>query len=229
MILILKHEGSEGAGTLKEFLSNTRYGTREVALYNNEALPSLDDCDAIVSMGGPMNVYEESRYSFLELENEFLKKAIEKRRPVLGICLGAQLLAKCARGRVAKAAAKEVGWSKVRLTKAAHTDPLFKGMPETMDVFQWHEDTFAIPSNGALLATGDAVKHQAMRVGESAWALQFHPEMTAQIIGDWILRDRLGDAAGKEMLDSYTALRAEYHRQSEILYSNFVEIISHNQ
>ena len=133
-----------------------------------------------------MNVYEEDRYPFLKDEDLFIKEAIQRGKSVLGICLGAQLMAKALGAKVFKAPGKEVGWYDVSLTRIGLRDPLFSDLPKTFPVFQWHEDTFEIPRAGRLIATSSPISHQAFRYGENAYGLQFHLEVTEKMIAEWV-------------------------------------------
>jgi len=133
-----------------------------------------------------MNVYEEDRYPFLREEDLFIKEAIQRGKAILGICLGAQLIAKALGAKVFKAPVKEIGWYDVSLTKIGSQDPLFSCLPKTFPVFQWHEDTFEIPKSGKLIATSSPVSHQAFRYGEKVYGLQFHLEVTEEMIQEWI-------------------------------------------
>jgi GMP synthase-like glutamine amidotransferase len=133
-----------------------------------------------------MNVYEEDRFPFLRQEDLFIKESIQRGKTVLGICLGAQLIAKALGAKVTKAPVKEIGWYDVSLTKVGSHDPLFSRFPKSFPAFQWHEDTFDIPSAGKLIITSDLVPHQAFRYGENAYGLQFHLEVTEQMIRDWM-------------------------------------------
>lgn len=108
-----------------------------------------------------MNVYEEDKYPFLKEETLFLRQAIDSGVPVLGICLGAQMISKACGAAVKKAPVSELGWARVRLTSTARTDPLFHGISETLQVFQWHDDTFDIPAGGLWLATSQECHNQA--------------------------------------------------------------------
>lgn len=224
MILFIKHAKTEGPGTLGEFFKETSWETRVVELWNKQALPDIALCEAIISLGGPMNVYETKKYPFLKKEEAFLRKALKKNIPVLGICLGAQLLAKVSGAKVGKAKCKEIGWYTVRLTKAAKNDPLFKGMNEDMEVFQWHEDSFDVPENGNLLVTSDSCKNQAIRVGDNAWGLQFHPEMTREMINCWF-KDSDNLVKDKALLGFYEN-REVYDAQARLLYLNFCRMIA---
>jgi GMP synthase-like glutamine amidotransferase len=185
MILFIKHAQTEGPGTLGDFFSGT-WQAETVELYRNEVLPSVDDCDAIISLGGPMNVYETKKYPFLEKEEELFRKALKKRIPLLGICLGAQLLAKVCGAKVTKAENREIGWYEIKFCEAAAGDPLFKSLGQGIPVFQWHEDTFEIPKSATLLASTTTCENQAFRVADFAWGLQFHPEMTKEMIETWL-------------------------------------------
>ena len=119
----------------------------------------------VVILGGPMNVYQEREYPFLKKEDLFIKDVLREEVPLLGICLGAQLLAKASGAEVSKSPYKEIGWYDVELTEEGRRDSLFRGLGPTLSVFQWHEDTFAVPDGGVLLATGTLCRNQAFRVG----------------------------------------------------------------
>jgi GMP synthase-like glutamine amidotransferase len=133
-----------------------------------------------------MNVYEEDRYPFLKDEDLFIKEAIQRGKFVLGICLGAQLIAKALGARVIKSPAREIGWYDVSLTRIGAVDPLFSHLPKTFSVFQWHEDTFEMPHGATLIATSSLIPYQAFRYGENAYGLQFHLEVTREMITEWM-------------------------------------------
>jgi GMP synthase-like glutamine amidotransferase len=185
-VLIIKHVEIEGPGLVEDCLKGERIPYQIINLESGIHLPKLDDFSAVVILGGPMNVYEEDRYPFLREEDHFIKESIQRGKKVLGICLGAQLIAKALGAKVTKALVKEIGWFDVSLTGAGLHDPLFSRLPETFSVFQWHEDTFNIPSAGRLIATSNPVPHQAFRYGENAYGLQFHLEVTEEMIREWM-------------------------------------------
>jgi GMP synthase-like glutamine amidotransferase len=149
-------------------------------------LPKLDHLTHLVILGGPMNVYEEDRYPFLREEDLFIKEAIQRGKSILGICLGAQLIAKALGAKVFKAPVKEIGWYDVSLTRIACIDPFFSQLPKRFSVFQWHEDTFEIPHSAILIATCPLVPYQAFRYGDNVYGLQFHLEVTQQMIREWM-------------------------------------------
>lgn len=213
MILIIKHIEIEGPGTLGEFFKETGWKTKVVELGKGDTFPSMDECEAIVSLGGPMNVYETHKYPFLEKEDALLKEALKEEVPVLGICLGAQLLAKAAGAKVRKAKQKEIGWYKVDLTQESMNDPLLKGLGKSLKVFQWHEDTFDIPAGGVRLAESQACANQAFRIGPNAYGLQFHIEITPEMVESWINKYMKNNPSGF----SATGLLSEVYKRADTL------------
>lgn len=185
-VLIIKHVEIEGPGLIEDCLKEERIPYQILNLEHGVPLPKPQDCRGIIILGGPMNVYEEDRYPFLREEDLFIKEAIQRGKAVLGICLGAQLIAKALGARVIRAPVREIGWYDVSLTKAGSHDPVFTKFPKTFPVFQWHGDTFALPSSGELIATSTPIPHQAFRYGDNVYALQFHLEVTAQMIHQWM-------------------------------------------
>ena len=185
-VLIIKHVDIEGPGLFEYYLEQEKISYQIFELKPGVHLPKLDDLTHIVIMGGPMNVYEEDRYSFLREEDLFIKEAIQRGKTILGICLGAQLIAKALGAKVFKAPVKEIGWYNVSLTKIGSNDLLFSNFPKTFPVFQWHEDTFEVPKAGKLIATSSPIPHQAFRYGENAYGLQFHLEVTEAMIREWM-------------------------------------------
>ena len=185
-VLMIKHVEIEGPGLIEYCLNQKRVPYEVVCLDSGVRLPKPEDFTHIVVLGGPMNVYEEDRYPFLKSEDLFIKEVIQKGKSILGICLGAQLMAKALGAKVFKAPVKEVGWYDVSLTRMGSRDPLFSDLPNTFSVFQWHEDTFEIPKAGKLIATASPIAHQAFRYGENAYGLQFHLEVTEEMIFDWM-------------------------------------------
>lgn len=183
--LVVMHVASEGPGRLGVFLSERGDSVRTVRLHDEELLPDeTAGIDLVITLGGPMNVYEDGKYPFLGHEVDFLRQAMAAEVPVLGICLGAQLIARAAGARVYRSPVEEVGWKDVTLTGEGKRDRLFLGLPESLPVLQWHGDTFDIPEGGRLLATAPECRHQAFRVG-SAWGLQFHLEADRKMIAGW--------------------------------------------
>jgi len=235
MIVFLKHIPIEGPGTIGLFFEKTPYKIKIFELDQGDPLPeTLEGIEAVVVLGGPMNVYEEEKYPFLKEEDEFLKRALRQSIPLLGICLGSQMLAKVNGARVEKARQEEIGWSEIHLTRDGRCDPLFEGLDEKLAVFQWHEDTFSVPVGGQLLATSEVCHNQAIKVGENAYGLQFHVEVTQDIIESWIkqyfnVSDARKSDKGKAILDQYERVKVSFEQQAERLYKNFLEIIERSK
>jgi len=150
------------------------------------ARPQLDDVAGVVMFGGTMNVDEVDTYPFLKENRDLTREAVQRGVPYLGICLGAQILARALDTRVAPAAVKEVGFEPLRPTAAAASDPILSVWSDGDMVFHWHEDTMDLPEGAELLASGDRVPLQAFRVGAAAWATQFHLEIDAAELELWL-------------------------------------------
>jgi GMP synthase-like glutamine amidotransferase len=225
MILIIKHTFSEGPGILEDIFRARKIQTKIIEFENGDKLPSkLGGIDAVVSLGGPMNVYQEQEYPFLKREDDFLKKAFDKSVPVLGICLGAQLMAKALGAKVTKAAKTEIGWYDLMLNDKALADPLFKGIDKTLTVFQWHGDKFELPQNADLFCE-NTVCPQLFRFGNNSYGFQFHFEVTPEMIADWtaVQNTPAMDASERAHISSQTrALYGRFLPQAEKIISNFI-------
>jgi len=201
-----------------------------VELGAGEKLPSDPSIfKGVVVLGGPMNVDEEQKYPFLKAENDFIQKVLKAGIPFLGICLGSQLLAKAAGARVVKSPVKEIGWYQIQLTEEGKKDPLFKGFRPEDPIYHWHGDMFQIPSNGKLLASAEGCPHQALKVGDKAYGLQFHVEVTDKSIKEWCDEYCANDLPGREghaksMMEDYWKYKQSFDQQAKVLYQNFMNI-----
>jgi len=144
--------------------------------------------DAVMVFGGSMHPDQDEHFDWLEREAEFLQGVLEEKVPVVGVCLGAQMLARAAGAWVAPARAPEVGWLEVELTAEGRADPVLGVLPPRTEAFQWHHYTFGIPEGGAELARSE-ICTQAFRVGRHAWGLQFHAEVTLPMVQAWIAEE----------------------------------------
>jgi GMP synthase-like glutamine amidotransferase len=186
MIYGLYHDVNEGAGLIAETLKSEGIDFRAVHLYEGEGLPrDCGDLDGLVIMGGPMNVDDIRQFPFLLPEVQLIERLIAEGKPVLGICLGAQLVAKALGSRVYPNKIREVGWHPVSFTPAGKKDPFFSHLPDPLTVLQWHGDTFDLPKDTVHLATSKQCHNQAFRWGESVYALQFHIEATPTMVTQW--------------------------------------------
>ncbi len=219
-VLIIKHVEQEGPGMLGRSFEEAGWRLATVELGRGESLPDrLESFAAVVVLGGPMNVYEEEAYPFLKKEDVFIKDVLKEEIPFLGICLGAQLLAKACGARVMKAARKEVGWYTVNLTKQAGQDRLFRRVESPLTVFQWHEDTFDIPDGGVLLGTSALVRNQAFRMGSCAYGLQFHVEVSLDMVETWMKDEKSVDA--EKILRQGAIVKEALEGQAATLFNNF--------
>jgi GMP synthase (glutamine-hydrolysing) len=179
--------------------------------------PGSGEISGVVAFGGAMNVDETVRFPYLARERGFLRECVERGVPVLGICLGAQLLARALDAPVMPSPVREIGFTSIHPTTSGANDPLVSAFAEGDLVFHWHEDTFELPTGSELLATGDDVLVQAYRAGPRAWGLQFHLEIDREEIEAWL--DDAGDDLEETWGKSKEAVReeAELHlsRQSE--------------
>jgi GMP synthase (glutamine-hydrolysing) len=155
-----------------------------VKLYDGQDLPGEDSFDGLLIMGGPMNVDDWDAHPWLGPERDFIGRAVAGGRPVLGICLGAQLIASTLGSAVYPRRPKEIGLFDIHLTDAGQADPLLGFLGSTAEVFHWHGDTFDLPKRAMHLAESERFVNQAFRVGESVYGLQFHFECTTQIVRD---------------------------------------------
>ena len=224
-ILIIKHVENEGAGTLETFFKGRGFVPVILELAKGESFPENTGAyKAVVIMGGPMNVYEEEKYYFLKEENNFIKDIVKEEIPFLGVCLGAQLLAKALGAKIKKAPIKEIGWYEIGLTEEGKEDVLFKNISQKFNVFQWHEDTFDIPKKAELLSVSDTGINQAFKYGKNAYGFQFHIEATPQMIEGWLKNELLPAERSKIILESYKN-KVEYERRAHIIYSNFLKTL----
>ena len=181
-----------------------------------DALAPSDGYDAVLVFGGQMNVDEEDEHPWLRDEDELIRTLVARDVPVLGVCLGGQLLAKAAGAHVGPSPESEGGFVRVELTDEAQGDPLFGSLPDGFDVFSMHEYAFHVP-DGAVELARSSVCSQAFRLGERAWALQFHPEIRLEQIEEWVrLSERPnGDAIVAELrerIDDWQAFGAQLLR-----------------
>jgi GMP synthase (glutamine-hydrolysing) len=173
---VIQHEPFEGAGTLARLLP----GHRLVRTFAGEQVP--DDAQALVVLGGGMGVSDLERLPHLRDEIQLLQRCVGSGAPVLGICLGSQLLAAALGGSVQRAKAKEIGFYRVRMAAEARDDALFAGAPSSFVAFHWHGDAFALPPLAVPLASSTMTPLQAFRAGARAWGVQFHLETDAQVL-----------------------------------------------
>ena len=171
----LEHAPAEGAGKIRDWAVARGHTLAVTRLDLGEALPEPEDFDLLVIMGGGMNIYQHRDYPWLVAEKECIHKAISSDKAVLGVCLGAQLIADVLGGKVVQNPVQEIGWYPVRFI---HREPPFDGFPAEAVVFHWHGDTFSLPPAAHRTAESDGCPNQAFAVGKKIAGLQFHVEVT---------------------------------------------------
>jgi GMP synthase-like glutamine amidotransferase len=223
-VLVLQHETHDGPGYLGEALLRRGATLDIVRLDVGESIPDLSAYDMLLVMGGTMNVYQEDKHAWLVEETRAIRQAVESDKAVLGVCLGGQLLAKALHAPVRIGAATEIGLTPITLTEAGKTDPLFEGLPQ-IEAVEWHDDTFDIPFGAIALACSEGCNNQAFRFGERAYGLQFHPEVSPEMLAEWIKEssDSVDRSSFQRAVESkVSALQA----QADRLINNFIRICS---
>lgn len=189
-IHFIQHEPLEGPAGILDWAVSKGASTGFTHIYRGDSFPDHDSFDWLVVMGGSMGAYEEDKFPWLKTEKTFLELTLKNHKTILGICLGAQILANVLGAQVKKNSFKEIGWFPVTLTQAGLDSPFFKGIPSTFQAFHWHGDTFDIPESGQCLASSEACPNQAFTAQNNrAIGLQFHLETTWTSAQDMIAND----------------------------------------
>jgi GMP synthase (glutamine-hydrolysing) len=218
----LQHVAFEGLGSIEPWAAARGHQLTATRLHAGEPLPSLLGIDWLVVMGGPMGVHDSSRHPWLTDERRFVEAAIARGLRVLGICLGAQIVADVLGAAVRPNRVKEIGWLPVRATPEAARSPLFGCFPSELLAFHWHGDSFEIPAGAIRMAESDACANQAFVYGERVVALQFHLETTREGASALVTHCPEDLAAGPFVQPSAEILRdggrfAAIHRVMEAL------------
>lgn len=201
----LQHVPFEGPGTIEAWARQRGARIQCTRWHAGETAPDPADIDLLVIMGGPMGIYDEAEYPWLAQEKAFIRRAIDAGTRILGICLGAQLLADVLGARVYPGPHKEIGWHP--LTRAAQAPPL---LPDTLTAFHWHGDTFDLPEGAVRLASSEACLNQGFLFGEHIIALQFHLETTPESM------EALIDNCAHELVDGPHIQPAEQIRAGAV-------------
>jgi GMP synthase (glutamine-hydrolysing) len=182
-VYAIQHIHCETPGLIADALAAHDVALAHVRPFAGDAIPpTMGHAAGLVVMGGPMGVYERDRHPFLGDEIELIQRALRDGKPVLGICLGSQLLAAALGGKVTKGGQKEIGWFPVTLTRDGAEDPLLAGAPSSFTALHWHGDVFELPRGAVSLASSALTAHQAFRHGANAYGFLFHMETTAPLI-----------------------------------------------
>lgn len=227
-LLIFRHIGCEGPGYLSEVLTRKKVPFRLIAIDQGEPVPRhLDDCSGLVFMGGSMSVNDP--LPWIEQELALIQMAQAQDMPVLGHCLGGQLISKALGGEVTKNPAREIGWHPVHKCDNTTAQHWLNELPHETMLFHWHGETFSIPPDAEVILENDHCSNQAFVIGNTL-ALQCHVEMTAAMVREWatLYADELDDPApcvqsAQQMTERLEQRIAEAQRAANILYQRWLE------
>jgi len=222
-MLSLVHGGNARAGVFEDVVLETGHDLEEWSLAWGTPPPRpLDDYDALLVFGGSMHADQDDRHPWLREETMFLQRVLDLHQPVLGVCLGAQLLARAAHAAVVACREPEIGWYDVELTPEGRDDPVLGRLPERFTAFQWHYYTYKTPAGAVELARSETCS-QAFRLGEAAWGVQFHPEVTADQIASWLADVEDPPPDGHSIGPETERRIAEWNDLGRMLCSAFVD------
>lgn len=224
-VYVLQHVPFEELGNIQPWLAQQNAEVHYCRLYANDPLPDVNETDLLIVLGGPMSVNDESHYPWLVAEKAFLAQAIAAEKPIVGICLGAQLIASCQGARIYSNYAKEIGWFDITAV-AASGDVL--PLPATMHVFHWHGETFELPANAVLLASSVACNNQIFQLGQRVIGLQCHLETTADNARSMVLHcaDELTGGSFIQDADTILAASAAQYQQLNQLMTQVLEYVT---
>lgn len=230
-ILLLEHEEDNPEGYVGQLLEEYAIPA-DIIRVDLEALPDPAHYSAIIAFGGAQHVYEADKYPYFEPEKALLRASVEQDRPILGICLGGQLLASALGASVKRHSTMEAGFYEIPLTEEGRKDPLYQGLPDAQTVFHWHEDTFDLPTGAVLLAHNELTPNQAFRYGRRAYALQYHIELDSKMLDTWLYHcglerdiiERFGVEAYHSFAEQIPTRFVTYHAHTRIVLENFLRI-----
>ena len=233
-LLVFQHIDCEHPGILRQFLAEDGIAWDAVELDAGEAIPDLEAYDALWVMGGPMDVWEVEANPWLEAEKAAIRDwVLDLKKPFLGVCLGHQLLADALGGRCDRLDPPEVGILEVALTEAGQADPVFAELDPVAKCLQWHSvQVIEPPADSVILASSEACRCQAMRVGPRAYGIQYHVELEASTISDWgdipayaaALEKVQGEGALARMDAAARPLMPGFAKNARRLYDGFMKV-----
>jgi len=237
-LLVFQHVAAEPLGTLDPLIRRRGHRIRFVNFERDpDAQPGIDRYRGLVVLGGPMNVEDQAQRPHLRTELKVIEQALAQGKPVLGICLGAQLLAHVLGAPVRKHPQAEIGWYDLQLTDAGRRDGVLAPMGDGTPVFQWHARSYELPMGAVQLARTDTCEQQAFRYGHSAYGFQFHPEVNQPLIERWLgnpfYKEELACADLPQDSDGIRARTSELagpmQRLAEPVFENFLDLIGRPQ
>lgn len=224
-LVIIQNDPEVPAGNFDKPLSELEIPCRTIKPFAGDPVPRAEEISAAIVLGGAMGVHDTASHPFLRDVRRFIDACVGAATPILGICLGGQLLADLLGGRVTpNSPCGEKGTSMVVLTGEGEDDPLFAGVPHEFVTFQWHNDSFEIPPEGTLLASSARCPGQAFRFGARAWGTQFHPEVDRSIVDSWARWTEETAPRTEEFLAAFIRSETAYLEVSRRLLGNFLRI-----
>lgn len=225
-VWVLQHVPFEDVGSMADWFAARGAEVQYTRFFMpDERLPALDECDLIVAMGGPMSVNDEAELAWLVAEKAFLRAAIDAGVAVLGVCLGAQLIASALGARVYANGEAEIGWFPVWRADEAEAGRFV--FPERIELLHWHGETFELPPGAALLASSEACRHQAFQFGRRVIGLQCHPEMTPAMVADLLAEcaDELRPGPWVQTVDELAATPVANYAAGRVLMGEVLEYL----
>lgn len=226
-ILVFQHVPYEPLGLLDPMLREHKHRVRYVNFGRPDTTdPDLNNYAALVVLGGPMNIGQEDEYPHLDKEKAYIRQAVEQGMPVLGICLGAQLMASALGAAVYPAKATEIGWRPLHQTPEGKADIVTRHFDDTEQIFQWHSYTFDIPEGGVRLLQNDCCPNQAFRYGDNAYGFQFHLEVCSGVIERWLTvnHGELADVADDIRRDNASNLPVS-EKLADRVFGEFIDLL----
>lgn len=228
-VYAFQHIAVEDLGTFAEVIAARGMRGEYVRLFAGDRVPTdWHQAAALVFLGGPMSVNDEAEYPYLGAEKALIREALQHDTPVLGVCLGAQLIAAAAGARVYQAPRPEIGWAPITLTAEGCRDPICSGLTGLAAVFHWHGETFDLPQGAVRLASSAVVANQAFRLGSRALGLQFHLEVDAAMVDAWMhaYPQDLGndpDAARRRIAEDTGTHSGSLRRAAAAVFERFLD------
>jgi len=227
-VLICKNIETEGPGTIGDFLNEKNITCTVLELSKSADIPDAADFDTLLMMGGPMSVNEDDIYPYIKKEESLVRDFIARDKRVLGVCLGAQIMAKALGSRVYKGAEQEIGWYDIDITEEGLRDNLIARLathPQKGDiwrkfkVFHWHGETFDIPNGAVRMASSALYPNQAFRYGKNAYAFQFHIEVQKAMVFEWLKNEAVDlDKIKAETEELYNVYNARAYKFYELFF-----------
>jgi GMP synthase (glutamine-hydrolysing) len=229
--LVLQHIRCEPPGMFSGMLTDRGLAIETIELDEGAELPDWRDTDLVLAMGGPMSVHDEAEHPWLAVEKRWIAAAVRAGVPYFGVCLGAQLLAASLGAPVHTGETPEVGVLPVAATAAADGDPVLSALGGEFLALQWHGDTFGIPAGAVHLARSRAYPHQAFRFGETAYAVQFHVEVTEEMLAEWAqvpayqrsAEAALGSSGFEILAAGFAASQASMARSAALMFTGWLD------